>query len=191
MGKNGEAFLLRNYAAPNAKFVQKDIVHFPWHNCGNTWMNGLSGKKVLVISPFSESVRKQYDKRKQLFENENNLPDFELITFQALETQMGENRGFKDWFEAYQYLEAKILQIKFDVALVGCGAYGYPLTAAIKNSGRQAIEMCSSIQLLFGIKEKRWKKREYVNQWWNEAWTYPLEVPPQYYTKIEEGAYWG
>lgn len=190
-GRCGEAFLLRNYAASNAIFVQKDIIHFPWHNSGYTWLNGLYGKRVLVISPFSKSVQTQYDKRKKLFTNENNLPDFELITYQALQTQMGESRGFKDWFEAYQYMEDEVLQIDFDVALIGCGAYGYPLTAAIKKSGRQAIEMCSSIQLMFGIKGKRWELRDYANQWWNDAWIYPLETPPQHYKKIEDGAYWG
>lgn len=189
----GEAFLLRNYANGKSLFVNKQIVHWPWHYQGSTWMNGLDGKKVLVVSPFSKSIKTQYERRKDLFCNKNNLPDFELITYQSLETQVGDTQGFNDWFEAYQYMEDEILQIEFDVAIVGCGAYGYPLTAAIKRTGRQAIEMCSSTQLMFGIKGKRWEynRNEIVMKWWNDAWIYPLETPPSYYKKIENGCYWG
>lgn len=189
----GEAFLLRNFADTASQFVQKEMIHTPWHRQGYTWMNGLYGKKVLVISPFSKSIRMQYERRRSLFENENNLPDFNLITYQSLETQMGDSKGFNTWFEAYQYMEQQILQIEFDVAIVGCGAYGYPLTAAIKRAGKQAIEMCSSTQLMFGIKAKRWEsiRKESVTKWWNEEWIYPTETPPRYYEKIENGCYWG
>ncbi len=191
--KEGEAFLLRNYADNMSDFVQKGIVHTPWNAWGGTWMNGLYGKRVLVVSPFSESIKMQYKRRRELFENENNLPDFELITYQSLETQMGDNKGFSNWFEAYQYMEKEILQIEFDVAIIGCGAYGYPLTAAIKRAGRQAIEMCSSTQLMFGIKAKRWveNRNESVTKWWNDAWIYPMETPPKHYEQIEDGCYWG
>lgn len=53
--------------------------------------------------------------------------------------------------------------------------------------------MCSSTQLMFGIKAKRWEKEnnKSVMKWWNDTWIYPLETPPQYYKEIEEGAYWG
>lgn len=113
----GEAFLLRNYANPASEFVNKGIVHTPWHEQGSTWMSGLCGKRVLVVSPFSESIKVQYAKRRELFTNENNLPNFELMTYQSLETQMGYSKGFKDWFEAYQYMETEILQMEFDVAI--------------------------------------------------------------------------
>lgn len=190
-GRSGEAFLLRNYAKPGAKFVQKNIVHFPWRSQGNTWLKGLEGKKVLVISPFAKSVKEQYDRREHLFTNKNNLPEFVLMTYQSLQTQMGESRGFKNWFAAYRHMEEEILSMEFDVALLGCGAYGYPLTAAIGKAGKQAVEMCSSIQLMFGIKGRRWENRADITRWWNDAWVYPLETPPDYFKKIEDGAYWG
>lgn len=189
----GEAFLLRYYASPASEFVNKEIVQTPWHASGSTWMNGLLGKRVLVVSPFSESIKVQYDKRRELFTNENNLPDFELMTYQSLETQMGDSKGFENWFEAYEKMKTEILKMKFDVAIVGCGAYGYPLTAAIKKAGKQAIEMCSSTQLMFGIKAKRWENGNYqlVTKWWNDAWIYPMETPPKHYKQIEDGCYWG
>lgn len=189
--QKGEAFLLRNYASGGSQFIAKDIIHRPWRMQGSTWMNGLYKKKVLVVSPFSESIKMQYERRRELFDNENNLPDFELITYQSLETQMGDNKGFDNWFDAYRHMESEILQIQFDVALIGCGAYGYPLTAAIKRAGKQAIEMCSAVQLIFGIKGKRWVRNENYTRWWNDAWQYPIETPPSYYKEIEGGCYWG
>lgn len=187
----GEAFVLKNYANDTSEFFERYPVHYPWNEQGLTWMNGLSGKKVLVVSPFSVSIRAQYERRRELFGNANNLPDFELMTYQSLETQMGDNKGFADWFEAYRHMEDEILQIGFDVAIIGCGAYGYPLTAAVKRAGKQAIEMCSSTQLIFGVKAKRWKEFESVHKWWNESWIYPMETPPKRYKEIEGGCYWG
>lgn len=44
------------------------------------------------------------------------------------------------------------MKINFDTAIIGCGAYGMPLAAQIKNAGRQAIHLGGAVQLLFGIK---------------------------------------
>lgn len=40
----------------------------------------------------------------------------------------------------------------YDIALIGCGAYGFPLAAHIKRSGKKAIHLGGALQLLFGIK---------------------------------------
>lgn len=41
----------------------------------------------------------------------------------------------------------------YDIALIGCGAYGFPLAAHIKRSGKKAVHLGGALQLLFGIKE--------------------------------------
>ena len=46
----------------------------------------------------------------------------------------------------------------FDVAIIGCGAYGMPLAAMLKQAGKQAIHLGGATQLLFGIKGKRWEE---------------------------------
>ena len=53
---------------------------------------------------------------------------------------------------------------RFDIAIIGCGAYGLPLAAKLKKEGRQAIHLAGVTQLMFGIKGKRWEE--------NEAFTY-------------------
>ena len=44
------------------------------------------------------------------------------------------------------------MKFDFDVALIGCGAYGFPLAAKLKTAGKQAIHLGGVLQALFGIK---------------------------------------
>lgn len=52
--------------------------------------------------------------------------------------------------------------VDYDIVLLGCGAYGFPLAAYAKRRGKQAIHMGGSLQLLFGIKGKRWEDQNYA-----------------------------
>ncbi|MCQ2523351.1 MAG: hypothetical protein MJ123_03350 [Lachnospiraceae bacterium] len=160
----------------------------------NHWSKGLAGKKVLVVSSFPESITKQYAIKEKLCNvKERCLPDFELITYKSPETQMGENtEDYKDWFDAFEKLEREVLAIDFDVALIGCGAYGYPLAASVRRSGKTAIELCGSLVKLFGIYGKglegRWGKE--LESWKTEYWIRPIDTPPACYKQIERGSYW-
>ena len=40
----------------------------------------------------------------------------------------------------------------FDIALIGCGAYGFPLAAFVKGIGKKAVHIGGPLQLFFGIK---------------------------------------
>lgn len=166
------------------------------------WTKVLEGKKILVIHPFEELIIEQYKKRRYLFENPSVLPDFgELHTIKAVQSLGGIKNGFKDWFEALHYMEEKINQIDFDICLLGCGAYGFPLAAHIKRIGKKAVHMGGSLQLLFGIIGKRWENPDYGFQELqrknayldliNNYWIRPREVDkPSIAQKVEGGCYW-
>ncbi len=96
------------------------------------WTRILKGKKVLVVHPFVETIKSQYNKRNCLFENHDILPDFELKTIKAVQTVAGSESEFASWFDALSYMEYQIGQVDFDVAIIGCGAYGLPLAAHVK-----------------------------------------------------------
>jgi hypothetical protein len=87
-----------------------------------------------------------------------------------------------------------IKKIDFDIALIGCGAYGMPLAAFIKKElNKQAIHMGGCLQLLFGIKGKRWETDSF--KWdkilYNDAWVRPTDdLKPSNYKKVEDGCYW-
>lgn len=157
----------------------------------NPWTDSLKGKKVLVIHPFKESIEAQYKKRELLFDNPNMLPEFELTVLKAIQTIAGEEDDrFADWEEALNYMFDEAMKIDFDVAILGCGAYGMPLAAKIKQAGKIAIHLGGATQLLFGIKGRRWDEglgKELYNQHWIRPST---EEVPNGFKKVEGGCYW-
>lgn len=167
----------------------------------DVWTKNLKGKKVLVVSPFEDSIRHQYQKRELLFPGkEEILPEFELLTYRSLMTigDMKDER-FETWFDALEFMKKEILSMDFDIALLGCGAYGFPLAAELKKAGRQAVHMGGILQILFGIMGKRWDGtrngtevniQKDIAKYYNENWIYPLEGKPKEASKVEYGPYW-
>lgn len=152
------------------------------------WTSVLKGKKVLVIHPFEDSIRKNYKQKDKLFENKNFMPAFELITLKAVQT-IADNRTsqYKDWFEALKSMKERMRHIDFDIALIGAGAYGFPLGAYAKELGKQALHIGGMLQLYFGIRGKYYDQFNYHN----EYWTRPLEEEkPKGFEKVEAGRYW-
>ena len=61
------------------------------------------------------------------------MPEFELKTLKAVQTIAGEkDERFSTWFEALEYMFEETMKIDFDIAIIGCGAYGMPLAAKLK-----------------------------------------------------------
>lgn len=155
------------------------------------WTLALQGKKVLVVHPFKETIEKQYAKRKLLFKDPDMLPEFDLKVIKAVQTIAGEKDSrFHDWEEALNYMYDEVMQHDFDVAIIGCGAYGMPLAAKIKKGGKIAIHLGGATQLLFGIKGARWDNT-LGKKLYNEHWTRPLDTETPFAAKkIENACYW-
>lgn len=156
------------------------------HN--QNWVKFLEGKKVLVIHPFKATIEKQMKKRKQL----GILPKFKGIEIiPAVQTIAGNSDPrFHNWFEALDWMKREIDKKDFDIALIGCGAYGLPLAAYVKSIGKQSIHVGGALQLFFGIKGKRWEDNKSIKM--NRYWINPLEKDtPDQGKKIEGGCYWG
>lgn len=160
----------------------------------NPWTSALAQKRVLIVHPFTESINKQYfEKRHLIFENpELYLPEFSLFTVKAVQSIGGKGaEGFKTWFDALEYMKKQIDKIDFEIALLGCGAYGLPLGGYIKNKGKQAIYMGGGLQLMFGILGSRWENQDYVKRFINDYWVRPSQKEtPQAFLNVEGGCYW-
>lgn len=155
------------------------------------WSSALRGKRVLVIHPFVETIKKQYARRELLWENKNVLPEFELHTIKAVQSLAGEKTCFASWFDALQSMKDEMDSIEYDVAIIGCGAYGFHLAAHAKRKGKVSIHLGGATQILFGIKGKRWDENPMVNKFYNEYWVRPLpEETPIQNNKVEGGCYW-
>ena len=190
-GINHEKRVIDEYCTKNVKLIEPRAIE-PYYS-NTPWSKELYNKKVLVIHPFEESIKNQYTKNRELlFEDKLVLPKFkELITIKAVQSIAGEITEFNDWVEAYNYMCNEISKVDFDIAIVGAGAYGLPLSAYIKRIGKQAIHMGGATQILFGIKGMRWDNHEYISKFYNESWVRPtdLETPKQS-AKVEGGSYW-
>lgn len=181
-----------NRYCPGATLVDLDCFE-PFRFCA-PWTSLLAGRRVLVVHPFVESIRSQYQqKRRLLFPSPDLLPEFELKTVQAVQSIGGSPVGFGTWFDAYRHMCGEIAKEEYDLCLIGAGAYGLPLASFVKQSGKQAIHMGGVTQILFGIKGKRWE-REYADstaKLFNEHWVRPLpSETPGNKDGIERGCYW-
>lgn len=155
------------------------------------WSESIAHKKVLVVHPFEESIRNQYQFRKQLFQGLRVLPDFELKTMKAIQSAGQSKTRFRNWFDALNHMKSQMDEIDYDIAIIGCGAYGFHLAAHAKRSQKVGFHLGGATQLLFGIKGKRWENNPMSKALMNEYWVKPLETErPEHFTLIEGGCYW-
>ncbi len=156
------------------------------------WSAALAGRRVLVVHPFATSIQEQYRaQRKSLFANQAVLPEFDLHVLVPPQTLAPMTAGFSTWLEAMDNLAKRVMEVDFDVALLGCGAYGLPLGAVIKQAGRQAIHLGGALQVLFGIRGRRWEQIGSVASLMNEHWIRPSsQETPESALLVDEGCYW-
>lgn len=167
------------------KIPLKDLE--PFHH-ERPWTSALAGKKVLVVHPYEDSIWHQWNVKDKLFPSQDILPDFDLQIVKAVQSAAGTKSHFSSWFDALDFMKKEIERREFDIALIGCGAYGFHLAAHVKRMGRKAVHMGGVLQILFGIMGARWEgKYPFVNDYW----IHPLECDrPTGANQIENGCYW-
>lgn len=180
---------------PNDTYICKIRELEPWFY-NEPWSKYLEDKKILVIHPFESSIKEQYYKNIRgggiLYKNKYVLPKFQLKTIKAIQSIAGEPTQFDTWFDALEDMKKQINNIDFDIAIIGCGAYGFPLASYIKDIGKQAIHLGGVTQLLFGIKGKRWEGWQHYTDLRidnGKNWIIANEIPINY-KDVENGCYW-
>lgn len=184
-----ERFLLKNFKL--AKLVPLSQLEPYFQN--NPWSEVLENKNVLVIHPFNKTIESQYNnKREVLFKDPRVLPKFKsLQTIKAVQTIAGNESEFSSWFDALEFMKREIETKDFDIAIIGCGAYGFPLAAHVKRIGKKAIHLGGATQILFGIKGKRWEQNEKFKHIINEHFIFPSnDDKPKNNKQVEDGCYW-
>lgn len=157
----------------------------------DSWFRLLNGKRVLIVSPFTNEIKKQLKNKHNLFKDVNfqkiNYPEFARVEYITTPLTMdGFNIPHENWKETYHDLCRQVRNKKreFDVALLMCGSYASPLGLYIKKIYRSAIYLGGIGQLLFGIKGSRYMI-PYYTRFMNEHWIYPelsnkLKMDPDY-----------
>ncbi len=179
-----------NNIAPDVKLCKIREIE-PWFY-DEPWSYQLKDKKVLVVHPFEDSIKYQFARKNLLYKNPKILPDFELTTVKAVQTIAGQKSEFENWFDALESMKNQIAKTDFDIAIIGCGAYGLPLASFVKDIGKQAIHLGGVTQLMFGIKGKRWEDWQHYKELRKDNgqdWIFTNEIPKNY-EKIDDGCYW-
>lgn len=155
------------------------------------WSKYLTGKRILVVHPFTDTIEKQYKNRDKLFDNNSILPEFNLKLIKSIQSSGGGEKPHESWIKSLEYMIEQIKNVEFDVALLGCGCYDIPLSTEIKRMGKQSIVVGGGLQILFGIKGKRWNKHKIISGFYNKNWVRPSEnETPKSFYNVENGCYW-
>lgn len=163
------------------------------------WTRALEGQSVCVVSSFAETMEQQVSIANSIWHTnyETLLPNTSWSFVRSYYSPvLAKGRcewpeGIHSWSDAVAYLEQEVLKTGARIVLLGCGGLAMPLAYRLKKKGRIAIVMGGAIQVLFGIKGRRWKDHDVISRFWNAAWVYPeLSEIPGAADEIEGGCYW-
>jgi hypothetical protein len=190
-----ETFALVNH---RLKVINKEFTA-PWVETYKTqnisalktpWSHSLENKKVLVISPFSKSIISQHKIIEKVFPGIF-YPKFTLQTITAPLTSGALEFQKNSWFELLDKIKTEINSCDFEIALISCGSYSYPLARHVQKLGKIGIHCGGALQLYFGIMGNRWNSSSEIIKFQNTSWIRPSkEETPRGANLIEDACYW-
>ncbi len=180
--------------APQATLTGIEALEPYYHKA--PWTQALEGRRVTVVTPFADSISHQHARYggKDLFPDDPTvLPDFELRVVRSPFSAGLQPPVHPDWHTALEDLQEQIAATELDVCLVGAGAWSVPLCAFVReNLQRPAVHLGGALQILFGIRGKRWEQgHEFFDRLFTDKWIRPLtHERPRRNWKQDGGAYW-
>lgn len=165
------------------------------------WTQKLAGKRVTVVSSFADTMQSQIKRAKELWTGEQDgLLDISGVTWSFVKTGYAPitASGIADWpiecstwQSAVKYVVNSVTQKHCEVALIGCGGLGMIIAGRLKELGISSIVLGGSIQVLFGIKGRRWATHDVISKFWNKSWISPSRTEiPGGAGLVEGGCYW-
>lgn len=157
------------------------------------WSSRLAGKRLLIATSFPRTIQGQLDRRERIWvDGRAVLPPFASAEFISIPPHacLLDSPRYPDWISGLRDLKSQVASHEFDVLLVGAGAWSVPLAGYAKTLGKVGIHLGGGLQVLFGIKGRRWVGAA-ESAFWNDAWTHPrADETPENVKKMERGAYW-
>jgi hypothetical protein len=160
----------------------------------NPWTQSLRGKRILIVSSFIESIKKQILVKDKLFDGIDLFPDCTFVFIKPPTTNGGMvSEEFDKELDKF-YIELDKMKDDYDVALLSCGGYGNIISNHIfKNHNKSAIYVGCVLQMFFGIYGNRWlvERGDIMRLYLNKYWVRPCNSEkPQGHEKIEKSCYW-
>ena len=185
------AYMLNTYTDKHMFWALTfDIFHYIFTN---PWTQSLAGKRILIISPFIETIKEQLPIRKHIYHGVDLFPDCTFELLKPPQTQADED-GEEFFYELDKFKQNVDNKLNdFDVALVSCGGYANPICSHIYLKGKSAIYVGGVLQMYFGILGNRWIKErpDIVKLYHNKYWKRPKESEkPKNCSKVEGACYW-
>lgn len=167
-----DVFTTLNLFCPTLPYVE-DIVFWI------TLINALNTTKLGFVSYFKKDMDLQIPKLNFIHKKSRGftLSTKEWRVIYSENTIKGNEPTDKTFQEVLLDLFNRCIKEDRDIYFLSCGSYGIPLTNMLKNAGKKAIYVGGFLQLLFGLKGKRWDDIKIVNQHYNKNWIYPSIKP--------------
>lgn len=164
------------------------------------WTQHLAGRKVAVVSSFTKTIEAQLSKLDDIWTGDRAGLIPTDVDWKFVQTgyapllalgKAGWPTGVNTWQDAVDSVVARVLESGAEIALVGCGGLGLIIGSRLRQKGVSAIILGGAIQVLFGIKGKRWAQHVIISTFWNEHWVWPAaEEVPKGAELVEGGCYW-
>lgn len=132
----------------------------------NLWA---SGKKILIVSPLSQSIEHQYKNKDKLY-HDYTFPNFDLLTYNTKITYSDEddnqsilNVNTTNWADEAALMAEEIAKLDFDIALLSCGSYAMYLGDFIRyNLKKKSLYIGGILNMLFNVYGGRYNQPGYV-----------------------------
>jgi hypothetical protein len=157
------------------------------------WTLALKGKRILIISAFTESIQEKIAIREKIY-GRDLFPECEFVFLKP--PQLAGDNPSQDWHKEFTQFCATLdtMRDAYDLALLSCGGIGNPLCNYIYTEHKKsAIYVGGVLSMFFGVWGKRWalEKKSILNMYLNEHWSRPkISERPIGWEKIEGGTYW-
>ena len=155
------------------------------------WTLALRGKRVLLISAFQESIKKQLTKPHAY--GINLFPECSFVYLRPPQTN-GNMPSYEWDIELVRfYVELDAIKDDYDIALVSAGGFGNLMCDHIFKGGKQAINVGGVLQMYFGIYRAGWliERPKILGNYLNEHWCrLSGDERPEDFINIENGCYY-
>lgn len=183
-------YMMQNYSSKHIFWaLAMDIFHYIYTS---PWTQALRGKRILLVSPFEESLREKIGIREKIY-GVDLFPECTFTFLKPPQTHADQpSRPFREELNDFEKAIDTVLP-DFDVALLSCGGYANPIGSYIYEKGKSAIYVGGVLQMYFGILGARWEKErpDIIKLFANSHWSRPKESEkPAGSNKIEAGCYW-
>lgn len=172
-------------------------------NVESPWTQYLAGKKVLIVSSHSNSIKYQWDKMDLVWgEQKDKIVPFELVD--AIRTPYHPDLDDRQYPNCSNYMEMIertkqiIDQYDYDVLLTGISNQSIFYAQHARDRGKVGIQTGGTIQLFFGLVGNRWLQTPMYSNWiqmFNNNWIWPMQIDEPQRKQLISGletsrAYW-